>query len=175
LAFLAAPQLLDASTFNVKSGAATFTAVGKPGFIRINGEGPIPAGKFEIDEKTGIKGGEIQIKLDQLTTGLSLRDSHMKEKYLETAKFPTAVFTVQEAKFPDGKIPELFDLPGILNLHGKQLPVTASVHGKVNSGSASGEADFEIVLSDFGIEIPQFSGITVANSVKVHIRLEAIQ
>src|SRR5579863_3203967 len=36
----------------------------------------------------------ITVPLANLTTGISLRDRHMRDKYLEVQKFPTATLTV---------------------------------------------------------------------------------
>src|SRR5580698_6245660 len=39
----------------------------------------------------------ITVPLANLTTGISLRDHHMRDKYLEVPKFPAAVLTIPRA------------------------------------------------------------------------------
>jgi polyisoprenoid-binding protein YceI len=47
-------------------------------------------------------------------------------------------------------------------------PLTAQVKVTAKQDLIEIEADFDILLSDFKIEIPEYAGITVAEKVKVH-------
>lgn len=170
LVFAAAGTALGNNlVYKITSGTVTFLATGKPGFLRINGEGGEPAGHFTMDSaQSKVTSGDITVHLDAFKTGLSLRDQHMKEKYLETKQFPDATFKAAPLAFKDGKLPGETDLKGTLTLHGVTKPVTANVKVTEKKLSMQIEADFEIVLSDFQIAIPGYAGITVAEKVKVH-------
>ncbi len=164
--------------YKVTSGTVTFLAIGRPGFLRINGEGGKPTGHFTVDSgHSKLTSGEILVNLEAFGTGLPLRDRHMREKYLETKTFPDAVFKAAPLAFKDGKLPGETDLKGSLTLHGVTKPITANV--KVNGAAKNAslteaeiEADFEIVLSDFKVAIPEYAGVTVAEKVKVHISFQ---
>ena len=149
------------------SGEAGFVAVGKPGFLRINGEGGLVKG---IVKKVGtsISLVEMSVNLDSLKTGLDLRDSHMKEKYLETNKFPDAVFSAVNLQLTCPDVSET--VQGNLTLHGVTKPVSAAVKGTCDETKIAGEADFDIILGDFAIDIPSFAGVTVAEKVKIHVK-----
>jgi len=170
LVFAAAGTALGNSlVYKITSGTVTFLATGKPGFLRINGEGGKPAGHFTMDAgHSKVTSGDITVHLDAFETGLATRDRHMKEKYLETKKFPDAIFKAAPLAFKDGKVPGETDLKGTLTLHGVTKPVTANVKVTAKKFAMQIEADFDIVLSDFKIEIPEYAGITVAEKVKVH-------
>lgn len=165
VATTATAQNLD---YKISSGSVTFLATGKPGFLRVNGEGGKPVGMFTMDPgHTKVTSGNIVVHLDEFETGISMRDRHMKEKYLETKKFPDAIFNAAPLAFKDGKLPGETDLKGTLTLHGVTKPVTANVKVAAKKFFMEIEADFEIILSDFKIEIPQYAGIIVAEKVKV--------
>jgi hypothetical protein len=131
-----------------------FEATGNPSALKIVG----------VDEsKKGLSGnvervkddfkGEAIFDLKTLDTGISLRNKHMKEKYLKTDKYPTA-----KLSFPDRK----------LTLHGVTKEINPELHvlgGKV-------EAKFKINLADYKIDIPSFMEITVAKTVDVSVKLD---
>src|SRR5581483_4442375 len=65
----------------------TFGAAGPAGF-KIEGT------TSELSVSEGGGNVMVSVPLANLTTGIALRDHHMKEKYLEVAKYPAAVLTV---------------------------------------------------------------------------------
>ncbi len=171
--FAAEKKTLDA-TWKIESGTVTFLATGKPGFLRIHGQGAKPTGQFSMDAaKSRLTGGEVKVALDSFDTGISLRDRHMKEKYRETAKFPEAVFKADGLDFPGGKIPASTDLKGSLTLHGVTRPVTANLKIDESKGAFDIKAEFEALLSDYSIAIPEYAGVTVAEKVKISINFKA--
>lgn len=163
-------MLIMISTFvsgSVKKASVNFTAVGKPSFIRINGESD------KLSEKLTLKdnkiSGELIFDLDSLTTGLDLRDRHMKETYLETSNknFKQAVLKISNLN-----IEESTDFKAFLTLHGVTKEVKISAEIDSDKSDLEIKAHFEINLSDFGIAIPSFQGITVADSVKINVESE---
>ncbi len=155
----------------VKTGEIKFTAVGKPGFLKIKGEtkGQAPEGEVKIEN--GIANGEFSFELKHLTTGIDLRDEHMKEKYLEISKFPKARFILKEINISKDELNSDFEksFSGSLNLHGE----TKKIDGKVsyNGKEKSLVATFTIKVSDFKIDIPSHMGITVSETVDVNVQL----
>lgn len=131
-----------------------FIAVGNPSALKIVG----------VDEnKKGLSGnvervkddfkGEASFDLRGLDTGISLRNKHMKEKYLQTEKYPFA-----KLSFPDKK----------LTLHG----VTKEINPELKVIGGKVEAKFKINLADYKIDIPSFMEITVAKTVDVSVKLD---
>ena len=163
-----------ATNYSFKNANVGFTAVGKPGFLRITGEGGKANGKVTLDGTKQLLSADVEVKLEDLTTGLSLRDHHMKEKYLQVTSFPTAVFKASKVAFAGDHLPANIDVPGNLTLHGVSLPVVAKLVIHENAGQISGELNFDIKLSDFKIDIPSFAGVTVAETVKVNGTFEMV-
>src|SRR5688572_28539518 len=70
-------------------GSLQFNASATPTFLQIDGEGALPSGQAQID-KDGKLSAEFELKLDSLDSKNSTRNRHMKEKYLQIDKFPSA-------------------------------------------------------------------------------------
>ena len=156
-----------------QSGAVTFEAVGKPSFLKIKGQGEGPSGNIQIDKSIT---GEFKFKLDTLNTGISLRDSHMKEKYLEVAKHPEAQLKLQEVKDWSVEKGEAQAVPfkGSLTIHGVEKPVTGTVDIKKKDAGYSVVANFETKISLYAIDLPSYAGVTVADDVKVSVKTDLL-
>jgi len=173
LAFLAsAPAMGAMLQLDPATSTLEFTAIGKPGFLRINGKGAKIEGS--ADKSGNMLSGTFQTRLNDFVTGIDMRDEHMKKKYLETDKYPTAVLkwsvpttTLNGAKEVAFK--------GMLLLHGieKEVTGTATVDPAADHKQFGVDATFPLKLSDFKIDIPKYLGVTVAEEVEVHAHLTA--
>jgi polyisoprenoid-binding protein YceI len=162
-----------------EKSSVTFVAIGRPSAMKIHGENAKPEGSllFSVD---GAGSGQIKVDLDEFTTGMSLRDRHMKEKYLETNKDGNKFATIEISKvdFPSDfwssqKTGE-FTFQGTLALHGSKKAIEGKL--KVTErklDQLQGSSAFSIKLTDYGIQIPSFSGITVAENVEIQVSFEA--
>lgn len=159
-----------ATEFSVKSGEVKFTAIGKPGFLKIRGSShaSYPSGKIKV-EKNSVR-GELSFELKSLDTGIDLRNEHMKEKYLEIKTYPNAKLVLDPIAVASSDLKDMKEkFTGELSLHG----VTKKVSGNYNF-SAEGKkiaANFEIKVSDFKIDIPKYLGVTVSETVQIEIDL----
>lgn len=156
-----------------------FLAIGRPSLLRIKGSGVGVSGSIAVrDSKAS---GELRFSLASLATGISLRDRHMKETYLETEKHPEAILKLVEVPLSKGwslQTSSMSETPftGLLRLHGVEKPVSGTFSLASNGSSAlTAEAKFEIQLSDFGVKIPTYAGITVANNVEVTASLKELK
>jgi polyisoprenoid-binding protein YceI len=155
--------------FEASKGSVSFLATGKPSAIKIKGEGAGPAGSLII---TGHAfNGSVHFDLRTLSTGIEMRDHHMKEKYLEVDKFPDA-----ELKFKDAVLSETNPdkikgsaFSGTLKLHGVEKPVQGTFSSESTVQGLKINSSMTVKLSDFGIQIPSYLGITVAEDVKIDI------
>lgn len=151
------------------AGEVTFEAVGKPAMLKVRGHGPAASGEFVIGG--GKVSGTSEFELARLETGMDLRDRHMKEKYLEVEKHPKAKLTLTDLAVPAGfgAASSLGEtrFVGTLLLHGVEKPV----EGTLSYASGKAEARFEAKLSDFGIAVPSYMGITIADTVKVFVAM----
>lgn len=154
-----------------------FLALVKPGSLRINGTGGKTTGRIEIMDNSVT--GELTVRLDEIKTGISLRDTHMREKFLETKKFPNAVLKITEMKLSENPflVPvKLLAVPfkGTLNVHGIENNVNGSVDVDSTGSSVTIEAKTKTTIAAHQIEKPSYLGIKVAEDIDVlaHLKLK---
>jgi polyisoprenoid-binding protein YceI len=151
---------------------ATFEAVGRPSLLKIDGKGAKLGGELQIADSKAT--GKFDLDLTGFDTGIDTRNEHMKEKYLETQKFPKAFLTLEKVDLPAGFKPgDSADVPfkGQLTVKDVAKPVQGKV--KINGGTMTSSADFSFKLSDYPVGVPKYMGITVADDVNVHVAIPA--
>lgn len=153
------------------SGSVAFDAVGKPSMLKIHGEGKQLRGTLKRDAKT--LSGDFVVKLDDLDTGMKLRNEHMKTKYLETAKYPEARFKLDALSLPMSE-GEFKGLPfsGLITIRGVEKSVSGTSDIVATKTIQNFSASFAIKISDFGMKIPSFAGVTVAEDVQVKVTMK---
>lgn len=167
--------LLSSTAFAAIDSSVKFLAVGNPSAIRIQGVSK----DLEVEKtewKDGKLNGTYHVAMDALETGISLRDHHMKEKYLETGKFPKADLSIVDCAPKEGQT----TCDGSLTLHGvtKKIPMKVTwTKLSEDKGAKTWKADteFALKLSDYGIAIPKFANITVAEDVQVQVENQTVQ
>mgnify|MGYP000610268938 CR=1 FL=1 len=114
---------LNAAT-KVIDSEVNFTAVGRPAFIKATGILPIE--KADLTLKEGMLTGNIEVPLSKLNSGIETRDEHLKEKYLEVAKYPKAkfLFLYQKHKNQDFSLAQKY----IFYDHFSQFHILQSYH-----------------------------------------------
>lgn len=149
-----------------------FVAVGKPGFLRIKGEGAKLNGSGAVDGD--VLTGTFAVDLRALHTGIDLRDEHMKGKYLETEKFPEALLELTGTKISVTDAGD-YDLAAMITVKGVKKPLTVRAKLTPTDGGSriDGDATFKIKLSDFAVGVPSYLGVTVAEDVDVAVKLRA--
>lgn len=151
-----------------------FFAIGKPSFLKINGTGGKLNGKLELDNNQ-IK-GRFAVKMDDFSTGISMRDQHMKEKYLETAKFADAWIEVEKIDLPADflktkKVYSNVPFYGKLSLHGVEKAVKGVADVDTTKDAPTVSAEFKVLVSDYQIGIPTYMGIKVADEITIKTRM----
>ncbi len=156
---------LQASTARVM-----FSCTG-PGGLHIEGTGS----ELLAEEKD--EALVLTVPLGNVSTGIGLRDTHMREKYLETAKYPTAQLVVPRAslQFPaDGASVEA-TAPGTLTLHGTSRPVSFHYKAAKNGATYDVQGDVRVNMNDYGITTPSYLGITVKPPVDITVTFRLLQ
>ena len=147
-----------------------FLAVGKPSLIKIKGDGAKLSGTIEIVENQ-IK-GEFRVPLKDLTTGIELRDKHMKEKYLQIDKFPEAIFTISKIDLPNDflaqkKIFSAVPFSGKINIKGVDKEIQGIADIDTTTSIVDVKTEFKAQISSFQIDIPSYVGIKIADEVTI--------
>ena len=148
----------------VVGGLASDTATGRTGdvtgSVTVVGD-QVTAADFTVDMAT--------LKSDK-----SLRDAVLKTNAIQTAKFPTAAFTLTDPiPLPDitpGKIYGV-DAHGTLLLHGVSKSVTVALHYQQTKTGFVLLADTPIVMADYAITPPSIAGVV---SVQNHGTFELL-
>jgi polyisoprenoid-binding protein YceI len=153
----------DATLARQGDASVSFTAVGPAGFKIVGTTSELNVGE---------QGGQVAITvpLANLHTGISLRDSHMKEKYLQVGTYPTAQLTVDKGalKFP-GDAPSDATASGTMTLHGQSKPVGFHYHAAREGGRIHVVGDCRLNMNDFGVNVPSYLGVTVKPDVSLAV------
>jgi polyisoprenoid-binding protein YceI len=112
----------------------------------------------------------LKVNLDSLDTGIELRNSHMRNNFLETGKYPTAEFDGRIISFEKiSNIESMVKVKGVLEIHGIKKEI--ETEGRIfNYGILyKVTTKFDIYLSDFGIDRPSFLFNKVHNKITIQV------
>jgi polyisoprenoid-binding protein YceI len=126
--------------------------------------------EMSVTEKDG--NVTVDVPLGNLTTGIALRDRHMKEKYLDVAKYPSATLVVARAalKTPAAGAKVQADVPASVTIHGQSRPVTIHYSATGEAGGFAVDGAFHVKMDEFGIAAPTYLGVSVKPDVDVTAR-----
>jgi polyisoprenoid-binding protein YceI len=150
-----------------KDGGSTvsFTAIGPAG-LRIVGTTP--------DLSVADDGQQVEIKvpLANLTTGIGLRDSHMRDKYLQVGTYPDARLVVPRAALQlpaDGADGDATGT-GMMTLHGQSRPIAFHYKLSRRGQKIAVTGDMPVNMNNFGITTPGYLGLSVKPDVTVSVQ-----
>jgi polyisoprenoid-binding protein YceI len=116
---------------------------------------------------------DFYIDLGTVTTGVKLRDEHMRENHLETEKFPFAEFSGKLIGF-NSTISDSQKVmaKGTFTIHGvsKEIEVEGKVLFKPDSFGLT--ASWDVLLQDYNIARPKFLFLKLSDDQKVTLRAE---
>lgn len=112
-----------------------------------------------IDGKPKVEGGKVsgEFTVDTSKLDAGVRNEHMHQKYLETAKFPKASLKLDPMPEAGG------EFTGKLNLHGIEKPIK----GTADKSSIGYGFKFEINRKEFGIAEVSYKDILIGDSLSV--------
>jgi polyisoprenoid-binding protein YceI len=168
LATLAAAASSDAALIRSGNATASFVALGPAG-MTINGTTP----DLRVTEATGDIASVVP--LANLTTGISLRDEHMRTKYLEVPTYPEAILHVARSAlvFPT-QAPTSSSVVGALTLHGVTRDVTVAYSARrAADGSVTVAGTTALDMRDYKITVPSYLGVAVKPNVTLDVRFVA--
>ena len=125
----------------------------------------------------------LEVDLASLDTGIDKRNQHMREKHLETGKFPKAVFTGVAVRGPAGARLEPgktvpLEVEGTFSLHGVDRRIRTVV--EVTLLSAAGpprirlHARFPVSLADYAISRPELLFLKLSDVQVVEVSAVAV-
>jgi polyisoprenoid-binding protein YceI len=144
------PASVGAWTVDPKQSTLAFKATSMWGLASVKGRFTQFSGEGQITDTQTVF-GRIDIKAESLTTGLRMRDQHLRSAdYFEVAKFPDISVVVTGAEAIDG---DNVDLRAQLTVKGTTAPLplrtTVTVLG---AGSVRVSAHATVNRNDFGVD-----------------------
>lgn len=137
-------------------------------------------GDFDLYMQNGkafVALSNLQVDLRTLTTDTALRDQAIRKRWLESDKYPKAIFV---ANAVDGvpmdavqNQPYTFKVSGDLTIRNITRPVTFDVTVTVRDNLMMGEGTSVIYMKDFGFEPPSIIGKTIVSD-PVTIKLRGV-
>jgi polyisoprenoid-binding protein YceI len=131
------------------------------------------SGSLSIDAGSTSFDGQLLVDLTTLDTGISLRNRHMLDNYLEIQKggdFAVAALSqIDIGAFKSGIIDGPTPFTARLQLHGTTQPVTGIAKLIMRASSVRVEATFPVRISDYGIADPRHLGVGVKNEIAVRV------
>jgi len=176
---LAFAALVAASTVAISADAA-LTRTGTPQ-VAFHASGPagmrIDGTTHDLNLSESGSNIVMAVPLANLTTGISLRDHHMRDKYLQIGSYPNAVLTVDRGALhlPAGDGSASGTAQGTMTIHGRTKNVSVR-YAVIRGGGAlrvSGSTNLDI--RDFGIDVPTYLGITVKPDITVEAQFTATE
>jgi polyisoprenoid-binding protein YceI len=168
---LGAPSVASAAGFTLQGATkVSFTGKGPAGFKLVG-----TTEKLSLqDDGQSIT---FTVSLDSLDTGIELRNRHMKEKYLETAKFPQAVLVVKRSELlvPAKGETKSGQTKAMLTLHGETREVVLQYRAERAADQTKVTSQVKLNFKDFGVAIPSYMGVTVKPDIDVDVVFEVTQ
>ncbi|WP_341227169.1 YceI family protein [uncultured Arcticibacterium sp.] len=104
----------------------------------------------------------VKVAVNSFDSGNSNRDSHVIET-VEALKYPNVTFTAEELSYVGDKV----TAKGKLVFHGQTKPFTVVGVQKLSKSVLSISGDFDVNMTDFGVEPPSLMGMSTDEEIKV--------
>ncbi|AEV97306.1 polyisoprenoid-binding protein [Niastella koreensis] len=162
-------------SFQLKAQNKFITRTGSITFFSSSGAENIDAVNNEAFSLVDFTRGEVAFQV--LITGFkfkkALMEEHFNENYMESTKFPKAVFQGTIADLSKLNLKNngtvTVNVTGNLTMHGvtKQVTIPATIN--VQGSKLSASSKFDVQLHDYNIKVPSLVSKQVAESVAVTV------
>ena len=123
--------------------------------------------------------GTIEVDLTTLDTGIGLRNTHLRDTYLEVGRGPNFARAVLSAIALDGADPRTFEgetaFSAMFLVHGVEHPVSGVAELARTLDGVKVVARFQVALPDHAIQAPRYLGVGVRDQVRVEVRFTALE
>lgn len=151
-----------------KSGVITFEA-SVPSFEEVK------ATNANVTVVLNTKTGEIAslALMKGFRFKIALMEEHFNENYIESDRYPKAVFRGKIENFDTNSItatPKDFIVNGTLELHGKSVPIRVVLKMNQLANGLHLSTNFSVNASDFDIKIPSVVSHKLSNKIKIQLQ-----
>jgi polyisoprenoid-binding protein YceI len=170
-----------AAVVHVLGGTATFEARTNISAINVHGKSASLAGRAQVrhsGDVITIERMEATLPVKTITTGMGLRDEHMR-KYVFTAgdgAAPDLRYTGDKADCspaPGLGLESICTVSGRLAIRGTERPFAITLKVRRTGDTYRAAGDGTVKLSTYGIARPSQLGVTTTDEVKLHLDFTA--
>lgn len=167
------------TNFQVNGGTVSFTADTNFSAVTVHGKSDRLMARFRIREEEGnlvIENLDAELDSSNLTTGMNIRDRHMRERIFTTSNgsVPPLRFHSDQVTCPaaGGGAQSACEFNGTFFLRGVGQPLKVALRIRPEG---SGKRQYRVSgqgtirLSEFGIEPPTQLGVTVKDDVNLRL------
>lgn len=122
--------------------------------------------------------GPVSVDISQFKSDSSMRDNTIRQRFLESGRYPIATFTPTKIEglpesYQEG-LDYTFQVTGDLTVRQVTLPVTFDVSARLQDNTLTGTASTDILMSDFSVGPISLAGILQTEDlVKLTFRFAA--
>ena len=163
------------SGFNASSQKLFYTKNGHIDFFSSTPMENIKAINSKVSSVIDINTGEMEFSalIAAFQFEKALMQEHFNENYLESDKFPKAMFKGKITNLDAVKFTEdgtyAADVTGNLTIHGVTKEITTKATIEVKDGKFKGQSSFILKPEDYNIEIPKLVREKIAKEIKVTV------
>lgn len=166
LVFLVTIQCFSQGKFLTKDGYISFFSHSLVEDIKADNNQVLSV----IDSKTGEVA--VQLLMRSFLFKKALMQQHFNESYVESHKYPKAVFKGFILNFSElDATSRTTEIKGTLTMHGKSKEISFSATVQVEEGMIKLSGDFTVEVADFAIKIPAVVRNNIAKVIKVTFNL----
>jgi len=123
--------------------------------------------------------GALEVDLTTLDTGIELRNTHLRDTYLEVYRGQNFARAVISAIALDGADPRTFEgetaFSATLRLHGVERSVSGVAELARTPDGIGVVAHFPVTLPDHAIQAPRYLGVGVRDQVEAEVHFMAVK
>lgn len=160
----------QANCLEIQQPLLEFEVRSNPDFLKLKGKGDKLSYTFNVTDKN-VWEETFVFELDSLTTGLNLKDKLIKKKCLEVEKFPQATLSLSTPKASILELKSPQKVKAKLTLKG----VTRDVWVVAQREGAHVKAKLDFKASSFGIEVPTWNGLKLADKVATNVSFNVLE
>ena len=121
--------------------------------------------------------GEVSFRIPILGFNFpnGLMQEHFNENYMESDRYPNATFKGKVNDWSNLVLTNSYqsiNLEGVMTIHGVSKKISEQGKIKFKQDKIAGDANFEIMVADYGIEIPKIVREKIAKIVNVNVQLQ---
>ncbi len=105
----------------------------------------------------------------------ALMEEHFNESYIESSRFPKAIFRGDILNFDAQNLKKSYTLTGTLELHGKTNPITVEISIFKDGNNLNCSGAFTVSATDYEIDIPKIVRNKVSDEVHIKFDFQLIK